>query len=130
MLRLGFEKILDQSLHLDGTITVGGGTSTASKAINGLDFLVPFDSRTGTVGGIDRASNSYWRSNFDTGSGLNTFGTTSPTGYAHADLLAAMHTMWRLYESLPSLPIGRWSCIWLGLPWPYGSCFVSRLTGC
>ena len=44
---------------------------------------------------VDRASNSYWRSNFDTGSGLNTFGTTSPTGYAHADLLAAMHTMWR-----------------------------------
>ena len=97
VLRLGFEKILDQSLHLDGTITVGGGTSLAAKAINGLDFLVPFDSRSGTVGGINRATggNEYWRNNFDTGSGLNTFGTTSPTGYAGANLLTPMHTMWR-----------------------------------
>jgi len=95
VLRLGFEKILDQSLHLDGTIGVGGGTSTANKAINGLDFLVTFDSRTGTVGGLDRAANSYWRNNFDTGTGLNTFGTVNPTGHGHATLLAAMHTMWR-----------------------------------
>ena len=98
VLRLGFEKILDQSLHLDGTVAITAGTGTgslANKAINGLDFLVSFDPRTGTVGGINRGTSSYWRNNFDTGSGLNTFGTTSPTGYAHADLLAAMHTMWR-----------------------------------
>ena len=97
VLRLGFEKILDQSLHLDGTVAVGATTSIATKAINGLDFLVPFDSRSGTVGGINRATagNEYWRNNFDTGSGLNTFGTTSPTGYAGADLLTPMHTMWR-----------------------------------
>ena len=82
VLRLGFEKILDQSLHLDGTISVGGGTSTANKAINGLDFLVPFDSRSGTVGGINRATagNEYWRNNFDVGGGLNTFVSTTPTG--------------------------------------------------
>ena len=43
VLRLGFEEILDQSLHLDGTHTLGGGTSAASKAINGLDYLVTFD---------------------------------------------------------------------------------------
>ena len=98
VLRLGFEKILDQSLHLDGTVAITAGTGTgslANKAINGLDFLVSFDPRTGTVGGINRGTSSYWRNNFDTGSCLNTFGTTSPTVYAHADLLAAMHTMWR-----------------------------------
>ena len=100
VLRLGFEKILDQSLHLSGAVTITDGTgsgSLANKAINGLDFLVNFDPRTGTVGGINRATagNEYWRNNWDTGSGLNTHGTTSPTGYAHADLLAAMHTMWR-----------------------------------
>ena len=43
VLRLGFEKILDQSLHMDGTIAVGAGTGTANKAINGLDFLVSFE---------------------------------------------------------------------------------------
>ena len=100
VLRLGFEKILDQSLHLSGAVTITDGTgsgSLANKAINGLDFLVNFDPRTGNVGGINRATagNEYWRNNWDTGSGLNTHGTTSPTGYAHADLLAAMHTMWR-----------------------------------
>ena len=32
VLRLGFEKILDQSLHLDGTAsTLGGGTGTITK---------------------------------------------------------------------------------------------------
>ena len=100
VLRLGFEKILDQSLHLSGAVTITDGTgsgSLANKAINGLDFLVNFDPRTGNVGGINRATvgNEYWRNNWDTGSGLNTHGTTSPTGYAHADLLNAMHTMWR-----------------------------------
>ena len=95
VLRLGFEKVLDQSLHMDGTVAVGGNPGTITKTLNGLDFLISFDPRTGTVGGIDRAANSYWRNNFDTGSGLNTFDTTSPTGYAGAALLAPMHTMWR-----------------------------------
>ncbi len=38
VLRLGFEEILDQSLHLDGTHDLGGGTDRAASAINGLDF--------------------------------------------------------------------------------------------
>ena len=96
VLRLGFEEILDQSLHLDGTITVGGGTSTANKAINGLDFIVPCVSHTGTVGGIDRASNTFWRNQIDMGAGLNvTTGASYGNGYPGADLLAPMHVMWR-----------------------------------
>ena len=96
VLRLGFEEILDQSLHLDGTITVGGGTSTANKAINGLDFIVPCVSHTGTVGGIDRASNTFWRNQIDMGAGLNvTTGASYGNGYAGANLLAPMHVMWR-----------------------------------
>ena len=99
VLRLGFEEILDQSLHLNGTIGVGDGTSLAASAINGLDFLIPLDSTTGTVGGIDRgavapADNTYWRSNFDVGNGLNDVGA-GPVGYAGTALLAPMHTMWR-----------------------------------
>ena len=109
VLRLGFEKILDQSLHLDGTIGVGGGTSLAAKAINGLDFLIPFDSRTGVVGGLDRATagtaaNRYWRNNFDVGGGLNAYVSAAPAGYGHADLLAAMHTMWRACQKNGGTP--------------------------
>ena len=96
VLRLGFEKILDQSLHLDGTIGVGGGTSLANKAINGLDFIVPCVSHTGTVGGIARAGNTYWRNQIDMGAGLNvTTGASYGNGYPGATLLGAMHTMWR-----------------------------------
>ena len=96
VLRLGFEKILDQSLHLDGTIGVGGGTSLANKAINGLDFIVPAVSHTGTMCGIDRAANSYWRNQIDMGAGLNvTTGAAYGNGYPGADLLDPMQTMWR-----------------------------------
>ena len=96
VLRLGFEKILDQSLHLDGTIGVGGGTSLANKAINGLDFVVPCVSHTGTMGGIDRSANTYWRNQIDMGAGLNvTTGASYGNGYAGANLLDPMQTMWR-----------------------------------
>tara|TARA_B100000029_G_scaffold220810_2_gene218506 strand:+ start:4474 stop:5661 length:1188 start_codon:yes stop_codon:yes gene_type:complete len=96
VLRLGFEKILDQSLHLDGTIGVGGGTSLANKAINGLDFIVPCVSHTGTMGGIDRSANTYWRNQIDMGAGLNvTTGAAYGSGYDGADLLDPMQTMWR-----------------------------------
>ena len=96
VLRLGFEKILDQSLHLDGTVGVGGGTSLASKAINGLDFIVPCVSHTGTVGGIARAANSYWRNQIDMGAGLNvTTGAGYGNGWPGLTLLGYMHTMWR-----------------------------------
>ena len=95
VLRLGFEKVLDQSLHLDGTVAVGGNPGTITKTLNGLDFLISFDPRTGTVGGIDRAANEYWRNNFDVGAGLNTFDDTTPDGIGSGTLLAQMHTMWR-----------------------------------
>ena len=95
VLRLGFEKILDQSLHMDGTIAVGAGTGTANKAINGLDFLVSFDPRTGTVGGINRATSSYWRNHYDVGVGLDTFDDITPDGYAGDALLAPMQALWR-----------------------------------
>jgi hypothetical protein len=54
-LRLGFEEMLDYDLHLDG--------SQDAKAIAGLDLLVSLDPTTGTVGGIDRATNEWWRNN-------------------------------------------------------------------
>jgi hypothetical protein len=106
VLRLGFEKILDQSLHLDGTHDVGGGTADpANSIINGLDFLVPLETNVGTVGGINRAvvGNEYWRSNFDVGNGLNVTGA-GPVGYAGAALLAPMTDMWRACQKNGGAP--------------------------
>jgi len=40
------------------------------------------------------SDNTYWRSNFDVGNGLNDVGA-GPVGYAGTALLAPMHTMWR-----------------------------------
>ena len=107
VLRLGFEKILDQSLHLDGSHDVGGGTADpATSVINGLDFLVPLETNVGKVGGIDRATtptNDYWKSNFDVGNGLNATGA-GPVGYAGAALLAPMTDMWRACQKNGGAP--------------------------
>jgi len=107
VLRLGFEKILDQSLHLDGTHDVGGGTADpATSVINGLDFLVPLETNVGIVGGINRATtpqNDYWKSNFDVGNGLNVTGG-GPVGYAGTALLSPMTDMWRACQKNGGAP--------------------------
>lgn len=59
VLRLGFEEKLDYELHLDGT--------QDTEALAGLDYLVPIDPTSGVVGGIDRATNTWWRSYTSTG---------------------------------------------------------------
>lgn len=80
-LRLGFEEKFSMYLHLDG--------SSSTDAITGLDSLVSLAPTSGTVGGIDRSSNVYWRNNVSTG-------LTAPTTQAQAiAFLAAMETMWR-----------------------------------
>jgi len=53
-LRLGFEEQLDYYLHLDGS---------TPKSIAGLDTLISIDPTTGTVGGIDRSTDEWWRNN-------------------------------------------------------------------
>ena len=50
VLRLGFEEILDTSLHLDGNTDPGGGTDAAGKRINGLDSIIKIKGATDTVG--------------------------------------------------------------------------------
>ena len=73
-LRLGFEESLDYDLHLDG--------SQNAKSIAGLDLLVSLDPTTGTVGGIDRSTSPWWRSN-------------RQAGVAAAELVNSMEAMWR-----------------------------------
>lgn len=80
-LRLGFEEKFSMFLHLDG--------SSSTDAIAGLDSIVSLAPTSGTVGGIDRATATYWRNNVSTG-------LTAPTTQATAvTFLAALETMWR-----------------------------------
>lgn len=56
---IGFNEKLDLELHRSGT--------SSADAIVGLDALVSTTPETGTVGGIDRATASYWRNTAITG---------------------------------------------------------------
>lgn len=73
-LDLGFKEKFDYDLHLDGTQN--------AKAIPALDNLIALDPTTGTVAGVDRATNTWWRNNFS-------------TGIAAANLVDQMEIMWR-----------------------------------
>ena len=58
-LRLGFMEKLDFELHRNG--------AADPDAIVGLDTLVSIAPATGTVGGLDRATATYWRNYAETG---------------------------------------------------------------
>ena len=73
-LELGFIEKLDVELHRDG--------SSGADAIVGLDALISRTPATGTVGGLDAATKTYWRNGFA--------GAVSP-----ANLRATMEAQWR-----------------------------------
>lgn len=76
-LRLGFEEKLDYELHLDGT--------QDADSIAGMDHLIDTDPTTGTVGGLDRATETYFQNYFKTGISTASQGT----------LISEMETAWR-----------------------------------
>lgn len=57
--RVGFLEKLSLELHRDGT--------ASGDAVTGLDALISLSPTAGTVGGIDRATATYWRNNVKTG---------------------------------------------------------------
>ena len=73
-LKEGFFKNLDLHLHRDGT--------SSADAIAGLDAIVSTDPTTGTVGNINRATNTWWRN-------------YAATAVAAASLRAKMEEAWR-----------------------------------
>jgi len=73
-LRLGFEEKFDYELHQDGT--------QSADAVAGLDHLIALNPTVGTVGGIDRATNTWWRNGY-------------VTGLTTANLLDNMEQQWR-----------------------------------
>lgn len=94
------------------------GTGSGSKQIGGLQLLVPDDPTTGTVGGINRATYSFWRSKkfggvADGGGAVSSTNIQSfmtrlyvqlVRGTDKPDLIVADNTYWRLYnDSLQSI---------------------------
>lgn len=65
-LKEGFMQKLDLELHRDG--------STDPDAIVGLDTLISVAPNTGTVGGLDRATATYWRNHAETGISVSSTG--------------------------------------------------------
>lgn len=76
-LKEGFMAKLDLELHRNGT--------ASTDAISGLDALIAVAPTTGTVGGLDRATATYWRNNAQTGINVGTTGV----------LAQSMELQWR-----------------------------------
>lgn len=64
--RIGFEEKLSLELHRDGT--------SSDDAITGLDAIVSLTPETGTIGGLNRASATYWRNHVEKGIAATTAG--------------------------------------------------------
>ena len=101
--RLGVAESTIANLISDGLYS--DGTGSAGKEITGLDAAVPVDPTTGTYGGIDRATWTFWRSqvqnvtvtaaNIQTT--MNTLWSSQVRGSDRPDLLLMDNLFWGLY---------------------------------
>tara|TARA_R110000824_G_scaffold46077_2_gene132834 strand:+ start:1857 stop:2819 length:963 start_codon:yes stop_codon:yes gene_type:complete len=82
------------------------GTANGGKEITGLDLAVPVDPTTGTYGGIDRATWTFWRSVASTGVALtsaniqekmNAVWAQLVRGKDMPDLIVMDNTAWEIY---------------------------------
>lgn len=113
----GKEKIIDL---MDGRMAVAeaslanllaagiysDGTGSGGKEITGLNAAVPLNPATGTYGGIDRATWTFWRSKVNDTSGitaatiqgaLNSLWAQLIRGSDRPDFLVSDNTVWALY---------------------------------
>jgi hypothetical protein len=103
------EDAMDQAIHSDGTANGG-------KQLTGLAAAIPIVTNSGTYGGIDRGTNSIWRTTtYDLNSAFTSIGTqvTSTTirpfmnrimtarsrGRRHADLLLMSPEHYEAYDA-------------------------------
>lgn len=80
------------------------GTGSGGKEITGLNAAVPLDPTTGTYGGIDRATWTFWRSkirnvaNTSTlGADMNALWASLVRGMERPDLIVMDNTVWLAY---------------------------------
>ena len=85
------------------TMFYGDGTGNSSKDFNGLGNIVE---ASGTLGGIDRSTNAYWRSYEENTSAALTFAqmatayNTVSVGNDHPDMILTTQTLFEKYEAL------------------------------
>lgn len=68
------KNLMDSLRNQLGSALFSDGTGSSGLTIGGLQLLVADDPTTGTVGGIDRSTNSFWRNqvyDFSTSAGAN-----------------------------------------------------------
>lgn len=81
------------------------GTGSGGKEITGLDLAVPVDPTTGTYGGIDRATYTFWRSKVSTlgltastvQAGMNGLWAQLVRGSDMPDCIIMDNNMWEIY---------------------------------
>lgn len=80
------------------------GTGSGGKEIDGLTAAIPLDPTTGTYGGIDRATWTFWRSQIQNSANLttiqvdwNTLWAKTVRGSDRVDLIVADSTVWAAY---------------------------------
>lgn len=80
------------------------GTGSGGKEITGLNAAVPLDPTTGTYGGIDRATWTFWRSKLRNVAGtstlqadMNTLWASLQRGMDRPDLILMDNTVWQAY---------------------------------
>ena len=98
--RMGVAEASLQNLLAQGVYSDGSGTN-----ITGLDLAVPVDPTTGTYGGIDRVSWTFWRSKYTSAAlsattiqgAMNTMWASLTRGVDRPDLIIADNIMWGYY---------------------------------
>lgn len=86
------------------------GTAFGGKQMPGLNVLVPTSPTTGTVGGINRATYTFWQpqlvapgAGVITASNINTYmndmWAKTQRGKSHPGVILADNAMWKLYEA-------------------------------
>ena len=87
------------------------GTGSGGKEIDGLNAAVPLDPTSGTYGGIDRATWTFWRNQFSDQTAANGLDPTKIQGYWNAlwaslvrgmdrpDLIMVDSTVWAAYQA-------------------------------
>jgi len=101
--RLGVAESTIANLISDGLYS--DGTGSAGKEITGLDAAIPVDPTTGTYGGIDRATFTFWRSQVQTVTvtagnvqqTMNALWASQVRGSDRPDLLLMDNLFWQIY---------------------------------
>lgn len=81
------DKVLSDLRNTLSTALFGDGTANGGKTIGGLQSIIADDPTTGTVGGINRANNAFWRNQ------VYDFSTSAGGNASASNILAGMNSL-------------------------------------